>query len=140
MTRTEKKEEAIKRIMAGLDCDRKEAEEIFEYDMKIERGDATLGVLSPEQQKIAAKYTRTGTRETKKPFIPKLEQRERKPNATKGGIIAEIAGFMGKNSNFEIKNFQIPNKEGKIAFKIGEKWYTVSLTEHRSKPKDYEGE
>lgn len=140
MTRAEKKEEAIRRIMSGLDCDRKEAEEIFEYDMKIERGDATLGVLSAEKQKIAAKYTRTGTREVKKPFVPKLEQRERKPNATKGGIIAEVAGFMEENSSFDIKNFQIPSKEGKIAFKIGEKWYTISLTEHRIKPKDYEGE
>lgn len=140
MTRQEKKEEAIKRIMNGLKCSRAEAEAVQIYDEAVDHDKETEFDLPPEKARIAQKFAHTGTKERKKPFVPDLKPRERKPNATKGGIIAEIAGFIEKNSNFAIKNFQIPNKEGKIAFKIGEKWYTIALTEHRTKPKGYEGD
>lgn len=67
-------------------------------------------------------------------MIPILTKRERKPNATKGGVVSEIAKFLAEQSEFEIKHLQVPNKEGKISFMIGDKWYTWALTEHRKKP------
>lgn len=88
--------------------------------------------LSPDKKKIAQKNCHVGIR---RPTAYKFAKKERKANATKGGLIEEMARLIVENSNFVIENFQIPNKEGKISFKIGEKWYTFALTEHRTKPK-----
>lgn len=132
------KEQAIPRIMSGLGCTKEEAEEVYNYDQKIEHDEKTEFDLSPEQNKIAMSFTKTGTR--KIPTVYKFQKKERKPNATKSGIVAEIFNFFEKNSDFDIKNLQIPKKEGKISFKVGEKWYSVTLTEHRTKPKDCEGD
>lgn len=85
--------------------------------------------LTPEQNQIARKFAHTGTR--KKPMTPNLTPRERKPNATKGGLTTELADFMQKNSDFDVKNLIIPNKEGKVSFQIGGTWYTWALTEHK---------
>lgn len=124
--------------MAGLQCDREEAEDVYNYDQKIDHDEKTDFDLPSDKQKIAMTFTKTGTRKT--PTVYQFAKKERKPNVVKSEIIEEIANFIEKNSDFEIKNFQIPNKEGKIAFKIGEKWYTLALTEHRTKPKGYEGD
>lgn len=99
----------------------KTKDEILEHD------------LSPEKKKIAQKNCHAGVRN--KPVAYKFAKKERKPNATKGGLIEEMAELIQENSSFAIENFQIPNKEGKISFKIGDKWYTFALTEHRTKPK-----
>lgn len=127
------KEEAIERIMRGLKVDREEAEEVYAYDQEVEH-DPHVGQLEPEKEVIARKMAHTGTREKKAPMVPNLTKRERKPNATKGGVVSEIAAFLEKDSEFEIKHLQVPNKEGKISFMIGDKWYTWALTEHRKKP------
>lgn len=121
--------------MKGLGCDRKEAEEIYAYDQEVEH-DSTVGVLSPDKEVIARKMTHTGTRarkedSAKKPFVPKLEARKRKPNATKEGLVAEIAEFLKENSGFEIKGLQTPSPTQKVSFKVGDLWYTWTLTEHR---------
>lgn len=127
------KDEAIERIMKGLKCGREEAEEIYAYDQEVEH-DPSVGQLAPEKELVARKMAHTGVREKKAPMIPNLTKRERKPNATKGGVVAEIAKFLSEMSEFEIKFLQVPNKEGKISFMIGDKWYTWALTEHRKKP------
>lgn len=126
-------EEYLARIKK-LFPDETEAKEILEYDRLVER-DSSKQLeydLTPEQNKIAQKFAKAGTR--KAPTVYKFTKKERKPNATKGGIITELAEFFQKNSSFDVKNFQIPNKEGKISFKVGEKWYSIALTEHRTKP------
>lgn len=127
------KDEAIERIMNGLKCDREEAEQVYAYDQEVEH-DPTVGHLDPEKELIARKMAHTGTREKKAPMIPNLTPRKRKPNATKGGVVSEIVQFLGENSEFEITHLQVPNKEGKISFMIGDKWYTWALTEHRKPP------
>lgn len=119
--------------MNGLGVDRAEAEEVYQFDQDVEH-DTTTGVLEPEKELIARKMAHTGTREKKAPMVPNLTKRDRKPNATKGGVVSEIAKFLGENSEFEIKFLQVPNKEGKISFMIGDKWYTWALTEHRKPP------
>lgn len=126
------KEEAISRIMNGLQCPREEAEEIFKYDQAVEHDEKTVYDLTAEQQKIAQTYTRTGTRKT--PTVYTFTKRERKPNATKGGIIAELAQFLQEHSEFSVSDVQITNKERQIAFTIGTERFELTLVQKR-KPK-----
>lgn len=128
----ESKEDAISRIMAGLKCDRQEAEQVYEYDQAVNHDERTEYDLPPEKLKIAQKMAHTGTR--KRPMVPKLTKRERKPNATKGGIIAELAQFLTENSGFSVESVEITNKERQIAFTIGGDKFELTLVQKR-KPK-----
>lgn len=119
--------------MDGLKCSEAEAKEIYAYDCAVDKGEKTEYDLSPEQEKAARKYARTGTRKT--PTAYKFTPRQRKPNATKGGIIAELAEFFEKNSQFNIENLQVTNKERQISFTIGAETFEVTLVQKR-KPKN----
>lgn len=87
--------------------------------------------LPPEKLAVAKKFAHTGTR--KAPMVLKLTKRERKPNATKAGIIAEIAEFLEKNSEFSVENLEILNKERQLSFRIGEEMYELTLVQKRRK-------
>lgn len=126
----ESKDDAINRIMAGLKCTRQEAEQVYEYDKAIDHDERTEYDLSPEKLKIERQMARTGTR--KKPMVPKLTKRERKPNATKQGIVSELAQFLKIDSQFLTENVQITNKEREILLKICGEWYTITLTYKRN--------
>lgn len=128
----EKKEVAIKRIMEGLGCTAEEAEDVYAYDEKVDHNEKTEYDLTGEQLKEAKKATRTGTRKT--PTAYKFTKRERKPNATKGGIISELAKFLAEDSNFSVENCEITNKERQVAFSIGEDRFELTLVQKR-KPK-----
>lgn len=110
----------------------KEKQELLAYDKTVDRDEKTEYDLTPEQQKIAKTFSRTGTR--KVPTAYKLTKRERKPNATKGGIIAELAEFLEQHSQFSITDLAITNKERQIAFKIGADAFELTLVQKR-KPK-----
>ncbi len=128
-------EERIARYKS-LNLTPEEEKELLEYDKAVERDEETEYDLSPEQEKIARKFAHTGTRKTtpKKPTAYKFSQKNRKPNATKGGIISELADFLEKNSQFSIENLQIANKERQITFTIGDNAFDLTLIQHR-KPK-----
>lgn len=126
------KDEAIARIVKGLKCSQEEAEKVYDYDQKVEHDESTEFDLSADQQKIAQSFARTGTRKT--PTVYNFNKRERKPNATKGGIIAELARFLQEKSDFSVENVEIVNKERQIAFTIGENRFELTLTQKR-KPK-----
>jgi hypothetical protein len=83
--------------------------------------------LSADAEKVAKKYTKTGTRSTDGAKI----ERKRKENPTKGAIIAEIAQFLAENG---YESVEITNKERQIAFKIGENAYELTLVQ-KHKPK-----
>ncbi len=119
--------------MKNLKCDRQEAEDIYEYDVAVNHDEKTPYDLPPDKEKIARKYAHTGTR--KAPTTFNFSKRERKPNATKEGIISELASFLTENSAFSVKNFQITNKERQIAFEIGDKKFELTLVQKR-KPKE----
>lgn len=110
-----------------------EKQELLAYDKAVERGEKTEYDLSPDKEKAARKYAHAGTR--KQPVAYKFTPRQRKPNATKGGIIAELAEFLEKNSQFSIAELEITNKERQIAFKIGEDSFELTLVQKR-KPKN----
>lgn len=118
--------------MAGLKCDREEAEKVYDYDKAVDHDEKTEFDLTPAQKKVEREMARTGTRKT--PTAYKFTKRERKPNATKGGLIAELAQFLSENSGFEVKNLEITNKERQIAFEVGGEKFELTLVQKR-KPK-----
>lgn len=118
--------------MKGLKCDEAEARAVYAYDCEVETSAKAQFDLPPEKAKIAQKYAHTGTRKT--PTVYQFNKRERKPNATKGGIIAELANFLENNSQFAILDLQILNKERQLAFKIGTDTFELTLVQKR-KPK-----
>ena len=128
------KAEMIQRIMNGLKCSEAEANEIYEYDCAVDKAkvkDRLEHDISAEAEKLAKKFAHTGTKTT----VYQFSKRERKENATKAGIIAEIASFLKENSEFAVELVEITNKERQIAFKIGEDAYELTLVQKR-KPKN----
>ena len=117
-----------------LNLSEDEKKELLEYDKAVERDEKTEYDLSPAKAKVAQKFAHTGTR--KAPTVYKFEnKRQRKPNATKGGIIAELADFLEKNSQFAISNLAITNKERQVAFQIGDESFELTLVQKRKAKK-----
>lgn len=128
----ESKDAAIERIMKGLKCGREEAEQVYECDKAIDHEEKMDFDLPPEKLAIARKQAHTGTRKT--PTAYKFNKRERKPNATKGGLITDFAQFLTENSSFLVENVEIMNKERQISFEIGGEKFELTLVQKR-KPK-----
>ena len=128
-----KESEQLHRIMDNLQCSEQEARDILAYDKAVEKGEKTEYDLPQEKLEVARKFAHTGTR--KNPTVYKFTKRERKPNATKAGIITELFKFLTENSDFATENVTILNKERMIGFKIGEESYEITLVQKR-KPKN----
>lgn len=120
------------KIMRVLQVDSRQADEILAYDKAVERGEKTPYDLTAEQEKEVRKYRQA----ERKPTLYKWDtkKRERKPNATKEGIVAEIATFLKENSDFDTKDVEITNKNREITFRISDDTFTVTLVQKR-KPK-----
>lgn len=119
------------KIMRILQVDSKQADEILAYDKAVERGEKTPYDLTAEQEKEVRKYRQAD----RKPTLYKWDtkKRERKPNATKEGIVAEIATFLKENSGFETKNVEITNKNRMVAFSIADDDFEITLVQKRKK-------
>ena len=78
-------EKEVKRLMA-TGMSEAEARETALYDMEVEADKPTEFDLTAEQQKVAKKYTNTGT---KKKTEYQFSKRERKPNETKRHIMGD---------------------------------------------------
>lgn len=128
-----KETEQLEKLMRNLQCSEAEARDILAYDKAVDKGEKTAYDLPQDKAEIARKFAHTGTR--KNPTVYKFTKRERKPNATKAGIIAELFEFLTENSNFATETVTILNKERQIGFKIGEESYELTLVQKR-KPKN----
>lgn len=117
----------------SLGLTEKEELELLAYDKAVERGEKTEYDATPEQLKVEREMARTGTRKT--PVNYQFSKRQRKPNATKGGIIDELYRFMEKNSQFSTENVQILNKERQISFQIGGETFELTLVQKRKSKK-----
>lgn len=119
---------AMKKL--GLTDD--EIKEVIESDKAIEKGEKMDFDLTDEQLKEAKKLTKATS---KKPPVYQLDnkngKRSRKENATKAGIIAELAQFLQEKSENDCQNVEITNKERQIAFVIGENSYELTLVQKR---------
>ena len=121
-------EAEVKRLMA-TGMTEAEARETAEYDLAVESGEATEFDLTAEQQKVAKKYTNTGT---KKRTEYQFSKRERKPNETKREIMNTVRIlFEGMALNGKCKGVTLSNIERTLDFEMDGKQYTLTLTEHR---------
>lgn len=125
------KEQWIADSMKTMGWTEKEALDVWETDRAIDKG-ANPFPQTDEQKKVSQKYAKAGVRKT--PTVYKFTQRERKENATKAGLIQEFYKFLMENSEFDVKNCEITNKERMIAFAIGDEKYEITLIQKR-KPK-----
>ena len=118
------------KLMRVLGISAEEADEVIAYDKAVDHGEKTEFDLTAEQERETRKYRQAD----RGPTAYKFTKRERKPNATKEGLVAEIAEFLTKNSGFATENVEITNKNREISFKIGEDSFTFTLVQKR-KPK-----
>ena len=125
-----------KRIEAcrKLGMSEEEIKAMLDEDKRIDRGEVMDWDLSPEEHKKAMKYANSDEKKRQKPAESDNTGKKRKENPTKEGIISKIFTFLCGLSEFSIENVEILNKERKILFKIGEDWYSFTLTKHRTKP------
>lgn len=122
--------EAIKRIQTGLKCSEEEAREIYAYDKAVDRGESTEYDFTPEQEKASRKWARAD----RKPTVYNLNKRERKPNATKGAIIAALAAWLTEGAGFEVEGLEITNAERQVKFSSAGETFELTLVQKR-KPK-----
>jgi len=121
--------------MRILNISEAEAEAVMADDKAIDKGEK-LFELTDEQKKVVKKMANFDSKNRKKPMIWGLKQpKNRKENATKGGIIAELVTFFSENSQFSVENLEILNKERQFSFKIGDETYEITLIQKR-KPKN----
>ena len=117
------------RIMRILEVSDKEADEILAYDKAVDKDQKTQYDLTAEQIKETRKYRQADRKTTTYNFT----KRERKPNATKGGLIQELFEFLKNHSNFEIIDCEITNKERQIAFGVADNKFELTLVQKRVK-------
>ena len=123
-------ERRVDELVESLGCSIFEAEEILAADKTIDKGGRTDFDLSKEDEKKALKYANVKTK--KKPMIPNLTKRERKPDPTKEGVIQAVFEFLQENGYTDC---EITNKTKLISFKIADDSYEFNLIRKR-KPKN----
>jgi hypothetical protein len=128
-----KAEEAqIQRIQEGLKCSREEALEVFGYDKAIDKAkvkDRLEHDLPLDKEKEITKIYRSKER---KPTVYNFNQRERKANPTKGGIISELERFFKEGIALDIQNLEVTNKERQLIFECAGNKYELNLVQKRA--------
>lgn len=127
-------DEQIQKLMKNLGITEEQARQVIADDKAIDRGEK-LFELTDEQKKIAKKMTITDEHKKKAKTAYKFDKRERKKNASKSAIIAEIAQFLTENSANACENVTITNEERQIAFTLGENSYELTLVQKRQPKK-----
>ena len=117
----------VKRL-CGLGFSEAEAVETVLYDDEVEHGRKTEFDLTPEQEKVAKKYTDIGSKKRSANYT--FTKRERKPNEAKRELI-EMLKKAFENAEIDAK---VSNIERQIDFSYGGEEYSITLTQHR-KPK-----
>lgn len=101
-----------------------EAKEVLETDRKIDKGEKMSFDLTKEQEKA----TRAMRQADRKPFVPKLDKRERKPNEEKREI---INGIVESVFFSWIDDVTITNPERQIDFTYNGTRYRIVLSAPR---------
>lgn len=114
------------KLMRTLGISAAEAEELMAYDEDVQHDKKTEYDLTPEQEANARKY-RQADRE-KKPFIPDLKKRERKPNEPKREIIRTLQDAIDE---IGAENVEITNIERQIDFFLDGIRYRIVLSAPR---------
>ena len=114
-------------------------EEMIEDDKAVDRNEPLPWDMSKEDHKKAMKYANAD--EHKKPAEKKTPtvynwdttDKPKKQNITKEALVTALATFLQENADLGCVDVEITNKQGKVAFKVGENDFTFSLTQHRKK-------
>lgn len=120
------KEEQLSRIMDGLKCSRQEAEEIYNYDKAVDKGETSDYDFTPEQKKISQKMTRAD-RKPKAPTAYKFDKRERKADTSKEGIIQDLCNYLSGLYD----NVEIVNKSREVSFSANGEKFSMTLVRKR---------
>lgn len=117
--------------MYGLRCDRSEAEKVYEDDLRIDKGERMDFDFDKAKEKAIMNETHIGMKKLN------LPAKSRKPNETKGAIIAELAAVLESSAENAYSDIKIVNKEREIEFHVGETSFSLTLIQHRApkKPK-----
>ena len=100
-----------------------EAKEVLEADRKIEKGEKMSFDLTKEQEKA----TRAMRQADRKPFVPKLDKRERKPNEAK----REIIQVLDEALTDLVDDVTVTNVERQIDFVYNDVKYRIVLSAPR---------
>ena len=100
-----------------------EAKEVLEADRKIDKGEKMLFDLTKEQEKA----TRAMRQADRKPFVPKLDKRERKPNEAK----REIIQVLDEALTDLVDDVTVTNVERQIDFVYNDVKYRIVLSAPR---------
>lgn len=123
----ETEKQKIQRFMKTLDLTEAEAKALIAEDAKVDKMKASEvdSDLTADQKQAVKKLKNSDT------HVYKFDKRERKKDATKESIIADIAKYLSKTADFEAQNVKIVNSTQKIDFEFGGKSYSLTLTAHR---------
>lgn len=100
-----------------------EAKEVLEADRKIDKGEKMSFDLTKEQEK----ETRAMRQADRKPFVPKLDKRERKPNEAKREIIQVLDEALCDL----VDDVTVTNPERQIDFVYNDVKYRIVLSAPR---------
>ena len=88
-------------------------------------------IIDPDQQDLNNKASNAGAGlHVTSNSAGKRRAAKRKPNETKIKVINDIAAFLIDNT---YNNVNIVNAQGEISFSIGDKEFSIKLTQHRTK-------
>ena len=118
------------RIMRILKVSEEEADEILEYDKRIDRGERVEYDLSPELEKMAKKFANVTTH--KKPIKLDTKPREKKTDDVKVGLIDSIFAHLNGNKDIKCENVTITNKSKTISFILNGETYEIDLKRKRT--------
>ena len=122
--------EQIKNLMRSLKISEAEAREIIEYDNKVDKAKAKDKLefdLTDEQEKETRKWRQAD----RKPTVYDFSKRERKPNVLKGNLVTAFYNFLTSQTEFEILNCEIANKERMICFECDGEKFDLTLVQKR---------
>ena len=111
--------------LINLGMSETEARQVLEDDKKIDRGEKMPFDLTPQQEKETRQYRQAD----RKPFVPDLKPRERKPNDEKRHLISLLEIVFGHNEN--VSEFEITNPERQVDFIYNNTRYRIVLSAPR---------
>ena len=121
----------VDNLVDKLECSIDEAVDILDADKALDRTQKADFDLSPEEHKQAMKLANVKEHTVKKSKV----YRPRKPNATKGEIIAGLSKFLTEMAEFEVLDEEITNKERTIMFTSNGNRYELTLIQKRAPKK-----
>ena len=113
-------------------------EEMLEDDKAVDRNEPLPWDMSKEDHKKAMKYANADEHKKSEKKTPTTynwdtTDKPKKQNITKEALVTALATFLQENADLGCVDVEITNKQGKVAFKVGENDFTFSLTQHRKK-------